>query len=174
MKKTLLLLLAKFVAVTAPLTWLWMHGGQEAYFKFFVALSRPFLILLGVTNFPPSLVRDRFLNLVPFLALMLITPGLSVVTRLSRTALGFVLIFLSQIGLTYWAYVTHIRDGKTAESMANYFPALVMSDALPFVLWALLANRFLRELLAHVLPQTQEGTGDAAGRVESPRNSAES
>lgn len=174
MKKTLLRLLLEFVAITAPLTWLWMQGGQELYFRFFIRLARPFLILLGVTNFPPSLVRDHFLNWVPFLALMLITPHLPALRRLGGIVLGFVLIFFSHVGLTYWAYVTHVRDGHTAESLTNYFPAQVISDAIPFVLWALLANRFLRELLVRVLPPAP---GEAGGQPDSappPRDSAES
>ena len=49
MKKSLLLLLLKFVALTVPLTWLWMNGGQQAYFRVYMTLARPILILLGVT-----------------------------------------------------------------------------------------------------------------------------
>jgi hypothetical protein len=156
-KKSLLLLLLKFVALTVPLTWLWMNGGQQVYFRVYMTLARPILILLGVTNFPPSLVRDRFINFVPFLALMLITPRLSARRRAVGVAAGAVLLFISQIALTYMAWASFIRDGETAQSMTNYFPALVMSDAMPFVLWALLAHEFLGDLLRRVAPQRSTG-----------------
>jgi hypothetical protein len=151
-KKTLLLLLLKFVAITVPLTWVWMNGGQQLYFRTYMWLARPILIWIGVTNFPPSLVRDRFINFIPFLALILITPRLSALRRCFGVAAGLVLLFFSQIGLTYMAWASFVRDGRTAESMSNYFPALVMSDAMPFVIWALLANEFLSDLVKRVVP----------------------
>jgi hypothetical protein len=150
--KTLLLLLLKFVAITAPLTWVWMNGGQQAYFKFFMSMARPLLVFMGVMGMSQSLVRDRMFNVIPFLALMLITPRLPPLKRVRGIVLGYGIIFLSQVGLCYWAYATHIRDGRTAESMSNFFPALIACDAIPFVLWAIFANEFLSDLLRQVLP----------------------
>jgi hypothetical protein len=152
MRKTGLRLLLEFAAITVPLTWLWMAGGQDLYFRFYLRLARPILLLLGVTNFPPGLVRDRMISFIPFLALMIVTPQIPRLRRWAGIATGFVLLFLSHIVLTWWAWVSFVRDGKTAESMLFYFPALVMADAMPFVLWAIFANRFLRELLERVLP----------------------
>ena len=152
MKPGLLRSLLAFAAVTVPLTWLWMNGGQNAYFELYRAVAFPLLEAFGVTGFPTGMVRDRMISFIPFFALMIVTPKMSLVRRLAGLATGFLALFVSHIALSYWAWVSFVRDGKSEESMLLYFPALVLVDALPFLLWALFANRFLRELLARVLP----------------------
>jgi hypothetical protein len=156
--KSLFLPLLKFVAITGPVAWWWMHGGQDAYFKAWIEVARPILKAIGVTGFPPSLVKERFLNFLPFVALMAITPGFSLSSRLVRTAIGLVGIFMGQLGLTYWGWVTFVRDGQTVESSANFFPAVMLSDALPFVLWTILANRFVSEFLLKIIPPVPGAT----------------
>lgn len=156
-KRPLLGLLLKFVAITLPLTWLWMNGGQDAYFSFYMDLVRPILRGLGVTSFSPGLVRDRMIGFVPFLALMLVTPQLTPRRRFGGIAIGVGVLFVSHIALTYWAWATFVRDGATNQSMMRYFPALIVSDALPFLLWAVFANRLLSELIARVLPASAFG-----------------
>jgi hypothetical protein len=152
--KNLLLPLLKFVAITGPITWWWMHGGQDLYFAAFKHLARPILLQIGVTNFPPSVVRDRLLNFLPFIALMMVTPQMSRFRRYVGIAGGMVVIFLGQVALTWWAWVCFAKNGRGPESMTDFFPAMVISDALPFVLWALLANQFLLAQLAKILPPT--------------------
>lgn len=154
MRKSGIRLLLEFAAITVPLTWLWMRWGQDAYFDLYMTLARPILAVLGVTSFPPGLVRDRMISFIPFIALMLVTPHIRPVRRWVGIGAGCVLLFLSHLALTWWAWVSFIQDGKSPESMLMYFPALVMVDAMPFVLWALFANRFLRELLERVVPPT--------------------
>ena len=153
MKKSLLRIALEFTAVTVPLTWLWMNGGQEIYFRFYMRLASRILLLIGVTNFPPGLVRDRMISFIPFLALMLVTPRIPLLRRWVGIAAGFVLIFVSHIALTWWAWVSFIRDGKSPESMLTYFPAMVLADAMPFLLWAVFANKTLSEFFARVLPK---------------------
>jgi len=156
MSKSGLRLLLEFAGVTVPLTWLWMNGGGDAYFSLYKTVAYPILGALGVTSFPPGLVRDRMISFIPFLALMVVTPHIRRVRRLVGIGLGFALLFVSHIVLSWWAWVSFVRDGRSAESMLWYFPALVMADALPFVLWAVFANRFLRELLERVVPQAEQ------------------
>jgi hypothetical protein len=151
-KKTLLRLLLEFVAITVPLTAFWLNGGREAYFQFFMFFARPILVGIGVTHFPPSLVFDRMVNMIPFLGLMLVTPQVSLRRRLGGIGLGYLVIFLSQVGLCYWAFVSFIQDGQTAESKARYFPALIACDATPFVLWAIFANEYVSGLFRKVMP----------------------
>lgn len=171
-KKTLPRLLLEFVAITAPVTWWWMHGGQQAYWQLYRKLATPILVAMGVTSFPPGLVRDRTLNFLPFVALMLITPGLSRLRRWGGMAAGLVVIFAGQVLLAWWAFVTHVQDGRDRESMSDFFPALILSDALPFVLWALLANRILLDLLARILPAATGATA-AGGQTASAEPAAE-
>ena len=147
-----LLILLEFVAITVPLTWLWLNGGLEVYYGIFQRLAFPLLQEMGVNTFPPGLVRDRMINFIPFVALMLITPGLPVRRRFGGLAAGIPLIFLSHVLLAYWAWATFVRDGQTAASMANFFPALLAADAFPLILWAVFANRFLLEMISRILP----------------------
>lgn len=152
MKKSLGRIALEFAAITVPLTWLWMHGGQDLYFRFYMRIASRVLLLIGVTNFPPGLVRDRMISFIPFLALMLVTPHIPLLRRWIGIAAGFTLLFVSHIALTWWAWVSFVRDGKSVDSMMTYFPALVVADAMPFLLWALFANRALSEFFARVLP----------------------
>jgi len=98
-----------------------------------------------------GLVRDRFLGFIPFLGLMLVTPRLSLKHRFRGIGIGFIVIFFSHVALSYWSWVSFGRGGQSAGSMAQYFPALVLTDAIPFILWAVFANRFLLEQLGRVL-----------------------
>jgi hypothetical protein len=170
--KKFLLLLIEFLAITLPLTWYWMNGGEDAYLTIYKRLAFPLLQEVGVANFAPSLVRDRFIGFIPYFALLVITPGMSIRRRLLGLGGGFLLIFCSHMALTYWSWVSFVRDGQHEGSMAIYFPALVAVDAVPFVLWAGLANQFLLEQLSRVLPasptpsepiQGQAAARDSAG-----------
>lgn len=143
MKRRLFLLLLEFLAITLPLAWLWDVWGREAYLDFFRAAAGPLLDLLGVKKFPVVLVRNRFISHVPFLALMLITPGLSRRRRCVGTLVGFGLIFLCQIGLTVTAYHVRVAYGISAKAFSALFPALLFSDSFPFVLWAVIAHEFV-------------------------------
>jgi hypothetical protein len=153
MKKSLFRIALEFVAITMPLTWLWMNGGQDLYFRFFMRMARPILLLLGVTNFPPGLVKDRMISFIPFFALMLVTPQIPLARRWIGIGAGFALLFVSHTALVWWSFVSFIRDGKSPESMLMYFPALVIADAMPFLLWALFANRALSAFFARILPK---------------------
>lgn len=151
MTKLLLPLLLRFVLVTVPLTLWWMNGGRDAYFRFFIDLARPILIALDVIAFNPSMVHDRFLSVVPFVGLMLATPRLSLRRRVLGLLGGYGVIFLSQIALTWWGHVVFVRSERGQESMADFFPVMMLCDALPFVLWAIIANAFIAELLSTVM-----------------------
>ena len=151
-KKSALRILLEFVVVTVPLTWFWMTYGEAAYEDFFRAVGFPILLQLGVTGFPMGVVTDRMISFIPFLALMVVTPKMTRARRIGGIIGGFFVLFLSHIGLALWAWISFVRDGRSDESMLTYFPALVIADALPFLLWAIFANRYLKELLERVLP----------------------
>jgi hypothetical protein len=171
--KALLLGLIKFVAVTAPVTWWWMHGGQQIYFKAFIAVSRPLFVILGVTNFPPSMVRDRMLNFLPFIALMAVTPHIPALRRFISTLAGLFLIYLSQVGLAYWAYVGVSQYAKTDPALkVHFFPAEIFSDALPFAVWAIFAGSALGTMLSQIIPPGESNVPDVAASLEREPSSA--
>lgn len=157
-----LILLLEFVAITAPLTWLWMNGGQDAYMAWFKDVARPFFKLLGVTNYPPSAVRDRFIGFVPFIALMLITPGLSFAKRIGGLLIGFPVIVLCQVALVYAVFKIVVQGGGwNEETKTALFPFTVIFDAVPLLLWAVLAHEYLGGLLQRIIPPTPPPPADS-------------
>ena len=157
-----LLILLEFVLITGPLTWWWLNGGLDAYYEIFQRWGFPLLAEMGVNTFNPGLVKDRMINFIPFVGLMLVTPGLGFVRRFVGLAVGMLLIFLSHVLLAYWAWASFERDGQAADSMAQFFPGLLMADAFPFVIWALIANRVLAEIISNIIP------GSGASRDSQP------
>ena len=152
MKIRPLLILIEFGLITVPLAWWWTQGGLDSYYEIYKRLSFPLLQEMGVTRISPGLVQDRLAGYIPFFALMLVTPQMSFKRRLAGLGFGFAAIFFAHVALGYWSWVCFIRDGENPGSMARYFPALLLNDAVPFVAWAIAANRFLLERLRRVMP----------------------
>ena len=95
--------------------------------------------------------RDRFINYLPFLILMLITPRLTLTRRVVGTLAGFLVIFAAHLLFVY------VADPEIGESTAitrsrfiRIVPANTMSDSLPFVLWVLIAREFVWEKVGRV------------------------
>jgi hypothetical protein len=124
------------VALTGPLTWLWVNGGREWYGWSLAPVANAVYALLGLDGvrfFP----RDRYINQVPFAALVLLTPGLSARRRFAGLALGVLAIFALQMTVNAIA----LRGAPEATSLPAGLS--ILSDAAPFVLWALVARDFL-------------------------------
>jgi hypothetical protein len=150
-----------FVALTVPLTWVWVTGVQESYTELFSAVAGPGLEAVGVTGVAESPARKRFINYVPFLVLMLITPRLTMRRRVVGLMVGVVLIFLCHVAIVA-AEAFALSGGRpTEDSFSTVFPAVMFADAFPFILWAVIANRFLRETLGRAFEGV--GAGQAAG-----------
>jgi hypothetical protein len=146
-----------FVALTAPLTWLWVTGVQDAYTRFFSAVAGPLLASVGVADVAESPARERFISYVPFLVLMAITPKLSLRRRALGLLLGLPLIFLCHVGLVIAESFAHSGGRPTEDPFSTVFPAAMFADAFPFILWALIANRVLRDVLGRALGGTGAG-----------------
>ena len=158
----LLLTLLKIVAVSAPLTWLWIKWGRDAYGVLFAKLALPIYGLLGLTDLVPTGARDRFINYLPFLILMLVTPRLSWQRRIVGTAIGFLAIFLAHLAFVYVAS-SALQPGSTAMSPRGFVrivPANVVSDAIPFVLWVIIAREFVWESVAKVFASPTQPLDD--------------
>ncbi len=154
-----------FVAITVPLTWWWMNGGADAYMAFFKQTATPLFKLLGVTNYPPSAVRDRFIGFVPFVALMAITPGLDLSRRIGAILISFPIVFLCQVALVYAVFKIVIQGGGwNDQTRTALFPFTVLFDGLPLLLWAIFAHEFLAEKLKKIMPPVDEApAGDGEG-----------
>lgn len=150
MKRALLVGLA-FLLVTLPATWLWLEWGQQAYGSVFGPTARTLYDLLGLDGIPVKRERLRYINLVPFVGLMLVTPGLPLRRRLGGLAVGLLLLFASHLLLN--ALGSSIPGGTRLPTTAA-----IVSDALPFVLWVAIAReplkRFVRRDKSELTPDS--------------------
>lgn len=123
-----LLRVAAFVAITLLLTWLWNEGGRMAYGRFLKAVAPPIYDLLGFDGARVGAFRQRYVNFVPFIGLVLVTPGLSWKRRLLGLAIGLVVLFCGHLALN----LTEVGRGR-----ARHLPILpsLVSDTLPFLVW---------------------------------------
>jgi hypothetical protein len=148
--------LLSFVALSLPLTWWWIEWGLAAYAPVFKATATAIYqaLGLGVTVGPG---RMRFINFIPFLVLVLLTPRLSLRRRFGGLAIGLVCLMASHIALDLYAtYTLGPRRG------AHLPPAAAMvSDALPLVLWAVIARDFVREVTGPLFGRTQSAEPDS-------------
>ncbi len=147
-----LLTLLKIVAISAPLTWLWIEWGRDAYGDLFFNLAMPIYGLLGLTDVVPEGARDRFINYLPFLILMLITPDMSWRRRLSGIAIGFGVIFCVHLIFVYVASSATITGGRrmTTHGFMRIVPANALSDSIPLLLWVLFAKDFVWQSVGKV------------------------
>ncbi len=136
MKATLLFLI-KFVCLTAPFVWLWQVGGLSLYHALYSPVADAIYEWLGFEGVA-SPARDRYINLIPFLALMVLTPNLSTRRRLGGTAIGLVILFTMHIAVNLTAHPVSYRLP---------LPVSLALDAAPFFLWVIIANEFVRNFM---------------------------
>ena len=136
--KPALLFLVKFVCLTAPCVWLWQNGGLSAYHAFYSPIASAIYEWLGFDDVAAS-ARDRYINLIPFLALMVLTPNLSTRRRLGGTAIGLLILFSMHIAVNLTAIPPTLRLPR--------WVSLAM-DAAPFFLWVIIANEFVRNFIS--------------------------
>ena len=152
--KPLLLTLLKIAVVSAPLTWLWIEWGKDAYGRLFLQLSLPIYGFFGLTTMIPEGARDRFINYLPFLILMVVTPRLSLTRRIVGTLVGFVLLFLGHVA---FAYVAHHAVGADNTINSRGFQKIVFangfSDAAPFILWVVIAREWVWQSASRLFVQ---------------------
>jgi hypothetical protein len=133
------------VALTVPLTWLWVEGLEDLYARGFAWLAAPLLEPFGAAGgVAESPARKRFVSYLPFLVLVLVTPGLSARRRLLGLLAGIALIFLCHVGLVAVEALAQTRARPTRDAFSTVLPAALFADALPFILWAVIAQDVLR------------------------------
>lgn len=138
-----LLAIAIFVVVTLPLAWGWNEGTlRDGHTQLLRHVGRPLLNALGLDDVRMLAGRIRYINWIPFVGMMLATPGLSVRRRSVGLGLGLVVLFLTHVFLN----VTQVRGAPQLPLV----PALV-SDTLPFLLWLAAAHPVAGPWFASVL-----------------------
>lgn len=160
------LFVLEFVGISAPLTWAWMKWGSSAYGHFLARAVNRFASFLGVA-IEQVAVPDRFVGYVPFLVLVLLTPRIQLVRRIAGTIGGFLTLFLGHSAILL--VVVSMEARGTAPPVLFPDTAYVLLEALPFLLWAVVARDFLIETLApappalDAVPLGARGAAGAAG-----------
>ena len=147
----------KIIGITVPVTWAWLEWGRAAYGRLFAELAIPIFGFLGMTRILPQGSRDRFINYLPFLILMIVTPRMSLLRRCLGIAAGFVLIFILQVFFIYASEMAGVQDGAVnrQDVYEKMLPVLLICDAFPFVLWIVIAKDFVAEIMAKILQKSE-------------------
>lgn len=144
--KATLLFLVKFVCLTAPFVWLWQVGGLKAYHALYSPIADVIYGWLGFEGIATP-ARDRYINLIPFVALMVLTPKLSTRRRLGGIAIGLVILLLTHIAVNLMANPVTLR-------LPRRFSLIL--DAAPFFLWVIIANEFVRDFMRRATANATE------------------
>ncbi|MCP5039531.1 MAG: hypothetical protein GY944_00790 [bacterium] len=156
-----LLQILKVICLTVPVTWLWLEWGRAAYGRLFAQLAIPIFGFLGMTRVIPLGARDRFINYLPFLILMVVTPRMGWLRRVVGIVVGFVAIFFLQVFFVYMAEVVGVEGGEVnrQDVYEKMLPVMLLCDAFPFVLWIVIAKDFVREVTAKLFVQAGPRNG---------------
>ena len=68
------------------------------------------------------------------------------------TVVGVTLIFLCHVGVVAVEHLAQTRHRPTSDPFSTVFPVAMFADALPFILWAIIAKDLVRETFLRVLP----------------------
>jgi len=143
MKEKLWLFVLKFIVISIPLFALWHWKGQDWYLVLLNHLLTLLLIEIAGFNilyFPAPV--DIFNNLIPFVSLMIITKEIKLKARLSRLALGLLILIVWHMILTEAVYLLHEGYQITSEAYEKLsVPLYLFSETLPFVLWIIFARK---------------------------------
>jgi hypothetical protein len=158
LRQTLLALLL-FFALTVPLVVVWMRWGLAWYVTFLVWVLQAFHHAQGWAFTGKGIpgLSIRFVSLVPFVILVLVTPALSWRRRLVGSLVGVLLIVASHLFVLTLANAA-FAAGRGA--IGRILPFIFLMDGLPLGIWLVVARDFLR----HVVP----GLGEAPARGGEP------
>ncbi len=139
MKKVSLVAIS-FVLISIGLTWFWNEWARAGYADLFNAVAPPLYELIGLGDARVVALRERYINFVPFVSLVLVTPGLTLRRRTLGLALGLVFMFECHLMLN----LTELFQPGVSLPIV---PAIV-SDALPLLVWSAVAYPALTGFLA--------------------------
>jgi len=145
--RRLAVLLLLFFALTLPLTWWWIAWGQDRYVALLFAILDPVYEALGLRHHRGGPVAPRLISVVPFVALMAITPGTSIRRRVKGVLIGLALIFVFHLAFFVLVDAAYAVLGRSRRALTKIVPFLLVNDGLPFLIWLFFARDFLRDLV---------------------------
>ncbi len=147
--------IAGFVVVTIGLTWVWTEWGRVAYGHFLKAVAPPIYELIGFGDARVGAFRQRYINFVPFVGLVLVTPGLTLRRRSIGLACGLFALFVGHLAL-------NLTERVHRGAHLPFVPSL-LSDALPFVFWIVVAYPIISDWFARTI-----GSVEASDETSTP------
>jgi hypothetical protein len=141
--RTLLWFVVRLIAVSVVLFLLWEWKLYVGYAMLFHTVAKPIYALIGVQlstmQEPISLVAARFYNVIPFISLLVASWGLTWKRRLLGACVGLAAILVWHLAfpLIVRGIIASYGLGPTAYQRLS--PWFLLSDALPLILWAVIA-----------------------------------
>ena len=133
------LVIVGFLAVSIGLTWLWGMFLRAHYAHFLGAVGPVIYGLVGLDDIPMFAARERYINFVPFVSLVLVTPGIAPRRRILGLALGLITISIGHLVLNGTAVL--------APGVALPIVSILISDSFPFFVWIVVAYPVLVRFL---------------------------
>jgi hypothetical protein len=153
----LLLLIVLFFVLSIPLAWLWQEWALSRYVAFLFSILRPLHDALGwpFAGKGGGGLSLRFVSHVPFLVLVLLTPGLSWRRRALGALLGSAFIATTHLFVITLTNAAFAAGGGVFRRIA---PFVLIMDGMPFLAWLVVARDFLRTLVPGLReePRTSE------------------
>ncbi len=148
MRKNLWLFLLKLLVLTLVLGYLWFSRYQVQYPYWIDGIANKFFALLGVRKWWLALVVEHFTNLVPYIALVLASPGFLKHWKRTLIALvaGIAILILGHILLSCAVYHLHVKYSLSKSFYKIIVPLYIINDAMPLVLWLSFFPRLPSEL----------------------------
>jgi len=143
----ILIFIAKFLVASLILFPLWYWKGQYLYISILDnSLYFFFHTLLGV-NSDFTFPKDIFNNLIPFVALMVITRGMKFKKRVTKLGWGLLILILGHVILAKVIYFLCPEPGVVSRWYEKLsVPFYLFSETLPFLLWILFARKQVIDL----------------------------
>ena len=149
-----LLVIGSFLVITVLLTWFWTAWGREHYGYFLKIVAPPIYEAIGFGDARVGAFRQRYINFVPFVGLVLVTPGIALRRRLLGLSGGLIFLFLGHL-------ILNLTERIDKGSHLPVVPSL-LSDALPFGVWIVVAYPVISQWFATILtPAEDPRAGDS-------------
>jgi len=147
------------VVFSLPLFGIWAAGADHVYSRFIGNFTAR--LMLKLQKIPPdqllahystllAVVKAHYLNIVPFIALMLAVPSLTWKKRLIGLGLGLIILFIEQIIFTMIASYCQARWQQSPDFHRIFVPLSAINDSMPVVVWLFLAWPGARVLLGEI------------------------
>ena len=164
MKRTLWLFLIKLLVTTVILGYLWTTGWKMTYPYWIDPIATLFFKMFGVTRWYLSLAAEHFASVVPYIGLVVATPGL--VARWKRAIIaligGVAAIVLMHVLMSTGIFYIVEGYGMSKNAYRLLLPIYLVNDAMPLILWLAFFPTVLSELFGFIKWGRRGGEGTAA------------